>query len=533
MKMLDDFRIALSGITANSPEPFMGASNAGHNVRTPNEAPKSNSRDEVLTVSDRNLFHWSFDACAIRDEIAILADCDPSSLGARSSVFTLGIDSIDIIKLSSRLKRRSINLSVSKIMHNATIEQMVQAIANDPKLVPDDLEKNHISDFVEQLLAYMRKSGYTMDNVEAVLPPTPLQEAIIADMSITESMRYFNQEVLLLEPLTDVNKLMLAFNTVVNESPILRTSFTSIDDPDVSASFAQVIHKAGTFHIRCIEIGPSDTSDNVIQKVMNQDKLMARNKVACMITFIVGERESHIVLSLSHALYDGWSLSLLHEDVLSAYHDQFTARPFYDKVLGHILYSSGNEALQYWSNYTSGIKICSFPARSKKASLQPQVHRLEKRSSISATSISAFTNNQGVSLQALGQTCWALVLASYLGTLDVVFGVVLSGRDSEESQQVMFPMMNTILVRSIIHGSVKHMLHDMQDGCAYATQFQHFPLRKAQAAAKQSHSRLFDSIFIFQREPPSSSTYRKLYKPVENRSSVEVSSLVFCIGHES
>lgn len=125
-------------------------------------------------------------------------------------------------------------------------------------------------------------------------------------------------------------------------------------------------------------------------------------------------------------------------------------------------------------------------------------------------------------MQALGQTCWALVLGSYLKSLEVVFGVVLSGRDTEEANHIMYPTMNTVVVRSILHGSTKQMLQDMQDGCANATQYQHFPLRKVQAAARTNGGKLFDSLFILQRNPGFTHG-ENLYKSVGGDSSVEVS----------
>jgi ferricrocin synthase len=72
----------------------------------------------------RGSFGWTKEAIQIRHEIASLADVDESQVHEISSVFELGLDSIDVIKLSSRLSKRGIAIPVSTIIKAQTIENM-------------------------------------------------------------------------------------------------------------------------------------------------------------------------------------------------------------------------------------------------------------------------------------------------------------------------------------------------------------------------------------------------------------------------
>ena len=523
IKMLQDFGDALSEIATGSNELLYNASLSLRHVQSSNLIDDSRGEKEAMLVTETAEFEWSRNARAIRDEIALLAGFEVSTLVGSSSIFALGLDSIDVMKLSSRLKRHFINLSVGMIMRNTTITQMAQLADANLSITREKNVRIDLKKYEEELSASLRSSGFIMDNIEAVLPPTPLQEAMFADMSMTSSSRYFNQDVLHLAPMVDVERLEQAWTVVLSRSPILRTSFIAIDDPMISVSYAQAIHRAGTSNIRKLELRPKENLATSIQTVLEQDRGAAFDDVPFRLTFILGSEDSYLILSMSHALYDGWSLSLLHSDVLEAYHDRYSARPFYREILEHILNSSGSEASRYWTDYISGAKCCSFPQREGQLQFRPQVHRIERNSAISTSSIKAFVKGQGITPQALGQTCWALVLSSYLKSLEVVFGVVLAGRDTEEASQVMFPTMNTVVVRSIVHGSFKQMLRDMQESCANAAQYQHFPLRKVQAAARRMGKKLFDSIFILQRNSGLPATDRRLYESVGGDSSVEVS----------
>lgn len=525
--MLEDFNVALSEIATDSKKSPFGPTETLHHVDSTNVGDNDQERSNEASVTTESVeFHWSRDALAIRDEIALLAECQPSTLDLQSSIFALGLDSIDAVKLSSRLKRRGINLSVSMIMRSTKIAQMVILASNDPQTARDQVASIDLEKYQEQLTRRLQKSEDFMNNVEAILPPTPLQEALFADMSTSSYSRYFNQDILVIEKSTDVEKLKLACMSVVDRSPILRTSFAGVDDPSIPISYAQVIHRRGESCLRSVNMNTEDDLDAIIQKAIEQDRATATDSIPCKLTFIHGVNDTHLVLSLSHALYDGWSLSLLHKDIMDTYHDRFIPRPSYRPTLERILNSTGAEAARYWTDYVSGVKGSSFPQRSAEVRPSSQVHRLEKNSMISAATIKSFLKNKEVTMQALGQTCWALLLSSYLKSLEVVFGVVLSGRDTEEANQVMFPTMNTVVVRSIIHGSTKQMLRDMQDGCANATQYQHFPLRKVQVAARTNGDKLFDSLFILQKNPGLNNV-EKIYKSVGGESSVEVSVSTF------
>ncbi|TVY84626.1 Hydroxamate-type ferrichrome siderophore peptide synthetase [Lachnellula suecica] len=92
----------------------------------------------------------------------------------------------------------------------------------------------------------------------------------------------------------------------------------------------------------------------------------------------------------------------------------------------------------------------------------------------------------------------------------------------------MFPLMNTVAVRSVLHGSLGEMLKYMQDLSDTTRQYQHFPLGTAQAyafASRQDNASskvttLFDTLFIYQGRRQSKAG-EQLYEAVYGASNVE------------
>ena len=209
-----------------------------------------------------------------------------------------------------------------------------------------------------------------------------------------------------------------------------------------------------------------------------------------------------LILSIAHALYDGFSLDLIHSDVQRAYRDQFQPGPLFDRLLAKVLVASDDSDMKdFWRNTVGRFRPALFPRRSTPESfvITPLTARKELRSTTSARAMSNFCKANGVTVSALAQTCWSLVLASRVKRLDVAFGIVLSGRDDAQANQVRFPTMNTVIARAILHGSRRDMLKDTQSSMATISQHQWFPLRKALAMADHGNGPLFDTLFIFQR----------------------------------
>ena len=522
MQMLKAVEKALYEITSDSKISFLDIGVSKHEFKPIVTLCDNPGRNDMAAVNHPETdFRWSTAACSIRDEIALLAGIVPTDLDAQTSIFALGLDSIDAIKLSSRLKRRAINISVRMIMQNNTILQMTQA-SKDFKPSAEDSPKLSLEMYEGRLTDYLQRNGVSMEDIEAIFPPTPLQEAIFADTSTTNFSRYLNQEIFVVASSVNIKKLKLAWETVIEQSPILRTSCAAVDDPDIPFSYAQVIHRPRVSSIRHVSVMPDDNIDASIEVVVKHDRKAALNDIPFGLTFIEHQDKYHMVLTLSHALYDGVSLSLLHNDIFEAYHDRFSSRPSYRETLEHVLNSSSARASRYWKEYVSGAKPTNFLSHVQTSFWQSQINRLERCSSVSATDIRSFVKSQGISIQALGQICWALLLGYYLKTLEVTFGVILSGRDTEQSHDVMLPTMNTIVARSVIGGSLGQMLHDMQWSCANAIQYQHFPLRKTLAAVKNKDQKLFDSLFLVQRNFTGIPDGERLYESTGGKSSVEV-----------
>lgn len=480
-------------------------------------------------------FTWTDKAFMLRDAIAQIAGLGTESVDEHSTIFSIGLDSIDAVKLASKAKRAGLSLPVSRILQAQTIPRMLDAA----QATQASAGAEHSRGQLEMLETKLRRSleGSLPDTsaVERILPATPSQEALIADMIRSDWQDYYNHDLLRLQPDIDMDKLRAAWQKVVDKSPILRTAFVQVSDPDVEVTFAQVVYQPGPLRFRDHVFDREADLDSLLQQITEDASSGSVGEPPLRLALATVGNERYLILSLAHAQYDGHSLALLHEDVRHAYHDTVFERPSYDTVIETSLAAANEEARDFWCNALADTTVSSFPRVHQVDHTAPVTHRAEKPSAVSASNARAFCQKHGVSIQALTQTCWALILAHYTRSLEVVYGVVLACRDNEEAEKILFPIMNTVPIRAALHGCKSDMLKYMQSSINDMRPYQQMPLRTIQAACSDNARKdtiegggsLFDTLFIYQHRPESAQDdAQPLYKSTGGSSSVEYSVAV-------
>ncbi|KAK0640627.1 hypothetical protein B0T16DRAFT_200677 [Cercophora newfieldiana] len=512
--LMDDLEVALMAMAKNSSNSVWPTSHRVNGVK--GQAAIVNGNGTLVPSPTQNGSHfvWTEDAVTIRQEIALLADMSADSVTETTSIFELGLDSIDAIKLSARLKVQGVNIKTSQIMASQTVSKMLELTqtqlpnghsTSNAHLTKEDALRKHIQRLQNQL-----------DGVEAVFPTTPLQDSMVAEMIHSDFQLYFNHDILEIAPQVDIEKLKQAWGAVVAASPILRTGFIFVDDPELDHAYCQVVYKEPHHYLAEVELDSTTDLAKVTDAALHRARKSGGRYDLVQLVFAKAAGKRFLVLSIAHALYDGWSLDLLHQDVRTAYAGKFSTRPLYDAYLDEILHS-GSSGSEFWASFLEGVSPIIIPEKNIRS--KHSIYRAEEVSPVPVENVTSFCKAQSITAQALGQACWAAVLASRTGALDVTFGVVLSGRESDVAEKLMFPTMNTVAVRSVLHGDIGSWLRYIQDNAVNIAVFQHTPLRKVQKLAKSGP--LFNTLFIQQRRAEVKDSVEELMTSVQGSSSVE------------
>jgi non-ribosomal peptide synthetase component F/NRPS condensation-like uncharacterized protein len=479
-----------------------------------------NGAEPSYNEIDKQQLEWTDQALQIRDEIATLSGVDAIEVSAAKTILELGLDSIDVIQLSARLKQKGILLPASSIMRQQTITKMVACIEiqQSGELLGSITDESfrHIE---HKLWEYPQKAGLNTNDIEAVLPSTPLQESMAAGMIHSDFEWYFNHDLLEITAGVDVEKLREAFRVVIYQSPILRTGFLEVDDLQLDMGYCQVIHKDWSHEIERIQVADLAEVANLIEDAKQISKMKYGIDALFQLRFVTCKEQTFVLVSIAHALYDGWSLSLLYRDLETAYYGELQRRISAKPFLQRGLVSATEDGTRFWTGYLDGV-IPTILSELSEDVVEKKLLRMEYSSNKSAVDILSFCKKQSISLQVLCQACWALVLAHRVKALDVTFGVVMSGRDFEGAEDLMFPTINTVALRCILHGTSLSFLRYLEASMADIRDHQAYPLRKIQNVAQLSSSELFNTLFMLQKFPHSSSE-NPLLRSVDGTSAVD------------
>ncbi|KAI0899074.1 hypothetical protein F4806DRAFT_323652 [Annulohypoxylon nitens] len=524
--LLDEFVQALEDL-ANSdngtllPTAFITSSGSATSLE---ESCAGNSQLSNASTADGTDLFLDKKALEVRHEVASIAGLVDEDIHESTSLFELGFDSIDAIKLATRLKRLGFNITIGELMKSPTMRSIIQTYnAAIPNGTGDQDNMVSLTNSITSLKDHLVRDGHNLHDVAKVLPPTPLQDSMVAEMLLSGFYRYFNHDVLEISPYTDLDRLKSAWTSVYVNSPILRTSFAVVDSPDSKAAFCQMIREGPLQFGSTIELASLEDIPAVINRA--RDKAVATNGTSDLfqLTLVKTPTNDYLVLSIAHALYDGWSLELLHRDVMAAYKGHYHSRREYESYLSRLLFSSATAGESFWADYLNGAHPTILqPVTESLENREPTIHRSELVSALDPRALKSLCRRYRITPQVLAQGCWASVLASITKSLDVVFGVVLSGRDTDEAQDLLFPTMNTVPLRVVLHGTATEYFSYLQATMSDIMDFQHFPLREVQRIANFVGEPLFNSLFLLQNiKELGTKADSPIYKSVQTSSAVE------------
>ncbi|KAI1340225.1 peptide synthetase [Xylariaceae sp. FL0016] len=394
-----------------------------------------------------------------------------TNVGANDNFFTLGGDSLRAMKLVAQARSEGIAVTVAEIFSNPVLADM--AIVARPD------EGEGISDIAPFSLvagkwseSSARSECAAFCNIDAaaiedVYPCTPLQEGLMA-LSAKVSEAYVAQRVVEVADEIAARNLLEAFRTASRDCAILRTRIVQVPEHGL----LQVVVK-DDFSYQC----PSAQSlaDYLVEDrntSMSLGKPLVRYGVVCNQET---SGKAHFVLTMHHALYDGWSMPLVVERVNRAYNGLTTERPAEFKHFIDYLNKMDRQGSEnYWRERLDGAVGEQFPSL-------PYPGYQQQADSLLEHYVKTGKPGGGMTMATIIRGAWALLVSAYTASNDVVFGETLTGRNAPilGVEEIEGPMIATIPVRVAVDPSatVADYLQEIHDQSVNGIAHEHMGLQ--------------------------------------------------------
>ncbi|KAJ5307881.1 nonribosomal peptide synthase [Penicillium atrosanguineum] len=427
---------------------------------------------------------------------------EASTIGLDDSFLHLGGSSITSMKLVTEARKIGMKLTVADIFRYPVLHELVNQIRHEPVA---DNSQHLIAPFalidadcaLSAVLQEISRQYHLdqMDNRTIILdayPCTPLQEGLMSLTSMSPGS-YIGQNVLELSPDISVENLRAAWEQVVRDLPILRTRIVQND----RLGLVQIVTDT---LIHWIE---ADCLDEYLEFDIKQPMDLGQPLVRYALVKDGTGTPKWFVWTTHHALYDGWSMSLVLDAVKSiARGEPVEQGPQFQAFIKYVKEQDDEMMNNYWLQAYDDCHCAPFP------SVPPHIDQPTADGSIEHCFRLFQSNHLGITRPIIIRAAWALLVGRMINADDVVFGVTLFGRNAPlvGIEMMAGPTFATVPVRVKWESSDRaaHYLNAVQQQATGMIAYEQIGLHKlAQVSPAARQACMFQTLLVVQ--PPGAS----------------------------
>ncbi|KAH0564857.1 NRPS protein [Trichoglossum hirsutum] len=427
---------------------------------------------------------------------------DRKNIQRETTIYQLGLDSINAIQIASELRRRGSTVSAADILQRPSIGQLILFLRESRR---DTCPQQPMFGFAafEQINRKIIVSQLGISNVElqSIRPCTPIQAGMIAQFLNSGGSLYFNHLVMRTSRGVDVTKICEAWEAAMGKHDMLRTGFAEIDHKE--HQFAMLTYRSEAVGLPLYHLGEiSDIQDSLTiqRRACASGVFQSLHRPAWRLGVIQGEGETSIQFSAHHALYDAQSLQYIFRDVSEAYRGALNASvSSLNETLGAILCASreSEEQKLFWQGIGKELLISKFPSTTPLRVESKATRVVSRICSKTRHELEANCGVHGLTMQAIGEAAWARVLAAYTGNFSVTFGLA------------------TVPVSLRMQKSNKDLFKHIMEVNSSLLKYQFTSLSNIQQWTGHAGKELFDTIFVYQKLSNNDGRHEDLWELLE------------------
>lgn len=404
--------------------------------------------------------------------------------------FVLGGDSLLAFQIVSKLAGYSIEINVSDIFYYHNL--------------------NKISDFI---LEKYKKSSYDLLSSDSSLANssqlTPSQAGMLFHMMKSHQPIYTVQVYFSVQYKLDPLLVEDVWNTLVERHDMLRSTF-SWDEETPERHVEQGFDFKFIQQMNLSENKRNDVLNNILQDYRRVG-VGYQKESRLRVVLIQFDIDYFVIMFIhNHLILDAWSLGVLINEFIVLYQSRqhyknsYLETPAqYGKFVSWLNKQCKDKAKEFWGN-----ALQNFPGKnkflilSKKKSInQYDFERyLHEFSHTKSEKIYNFIKNQRITLSALVQSAWLLVLQKFFCSDDITVGLVISllPNEIENINSLVGPIINTVPFRYKIDDSkcIMDMIRLVQTLAHCCVENGYFPLNELKKIADiKPNEEIFDSLF--------------------------------------
>jgi amino acid adenylation domain-containing protein len=433
-------------------------------------------------------------------------------VGVHDNFFELGGDSILSVRVLTRAQREGIHLTTRQMFERQTIAELAQVAGSEsqqgaaPKSVAPQMKKTES---------------------EGVLPLSHAQQRLWFIDKLDPGNTAYNISIgARLNGYLDKKALLRSLNEIVRRHEVLRTSFPVINDEPV-----QKIATEPDLVITETDLAGwgADERQAEVERIARAESSypfdLARGPLLRMKLLRLGEQEYVLLVTTHHIVFDGWSGTVMIQELIQLYSAFARGEPsplpdleiqYADFALWERTWLQGvalEEHLAYWRRQLADLPVLELPLDRPRppiknyrgASLNFELGR------DLTLQMQELSEKENATIFMIVVAAFQMILSKYSGQQDVSLGVVIANRNRLEFEKLIGVFVNTLVIRTLLDPdlSFRALLWQVRQTTLDAYQNTDMPFEKVvqQALPGRDMDRtpFFKAMLAFQNLPKASS----------------------------
>ncbi|CAJ1314008.1 non-ribosomal peptide synthetase [Paenibacillus nuruki] len=409
------------------------------------------------------------------------------NISVLDNFFEIGGHSLRATQVSSKIHQElNVEISLRDIFQAPTIEKMAILLTERSSTVYISIPKATQNEYYP--VSSAQKRLYVLNQLEG------------------GELSYNMTGVFTVEGKLDRERLLSAFNQLINNHESLRTSFSLIDGEPV-----QHIHSEVVFDIEQLDM-KNQTIDNVISSFVRPFDLHQAPLIRVGLTS-QKENKCLFLIDMHHIISDGISVTLLTKELTRLYQDEqinVSSIQYKDYAVWQrqqIEQNSLVDSEKYWLNiFENDLPVLDIPLDYPR----PSVRSFEGNTlsfivdEEDTVALNKLANQTETTLYMVLLAAYSTFLYKYTAQEDIIIGSPVAGRAHTELDNVIGMFVNTLALRTYPTGekTFNDYLYEVKETVLQSFEHQYYPLEilvdKLQLDRDPSRNPIFDTLFVLQ-----------------------------------
>ncbi|CAG9189587.1 Non-ribosomal peptide synthetase modules, pyoverdine?? [Paraburkholderia sabiae] len=362
--------------------------------------------------------------------------------------------------------------------------------------------------------AMLERLELDLRTVDDIYPLSPMQQGILFhSLYAPDRTTYVNQLVATLTS-PDIARVTDAFNRIVPQHDILRTSFWH--DAEVPL---QIVHRQAKLPVVVLDWRSRAAQAASFEQWLREDRAQGfdLSKAPLMRATLIrlSDDEWRLVWTRHHLLLDGWSTARMFADVLRDYMSERRALSFgqatrlrYRDFIAWLDARDHEADKAFWlerlAHFDEPTLVAPNVSADNGDAAPSETWRARFDASTTAK-LTALARNLKLTVNTLVQGAWALALQRMTHHATVAFGATVAGRPDAlpDVDSVLGLFINTlpVIATPAPQRRIADWLADLQRDNAANAEHAHTPLFDIQRWAGQGGGAMFDTLVVFENYP--------------------------------